>query len=99
MNFRLRRLLTGSACWGLVTGLGTLLSACQPVPDTVKIGVAQPLTGPLGTLGQDMVDGARMAVEDLNKEGFKVDGKVVKFEIIQGTTSPTPRRARRSPSS
>ncbi|WP_374432131.1 branched-chain amino acid ABC transporter substrate-binding protein [Ideonella dechloratans] len=90
MNFRLRRLLTGSALLGLVTGLGTLLSACQPVPDTIKIGVAQPLTGPLGTLGQDMVDGARMAVEDLNKEGFKVDGKVVKFEIISGDDKSDP---------
>ena len=27
---------------------GALLSGCSKVPDTIKIGVAQPLSGPLG---------------------------------------------------
>jgi hypothetical protein len=59
------------------------LAGCQPgVPDTVKIGVAQPLTGPLKELGQDMVDGTRMAIDDINKEGLKIDGKLVKLEMV-----------------
>jgi branched-chain amino acid transport system substrate-binding protein len=59
------------------------LTGCQPgVPDTVKIGVAQPLSGPLKELGQDMVDGTKMAIEDINKEGLKVNGKIVKLELV-----------------
>lgn len=90
MNLRLRR-LAGGALLGLSLGASALLSACQPaVPSTIKIGVAQPLTGPLKALGQDMVEGARMAADDLNKEGFKVDGKVVQFEIIQADDQSDP---------
>jgi branched-chain amino acid transport system substrate-binding protein len=61
----------------------TALTGCQPgVPDTVKIGVAQPLSGPLKELGQDMVDGTKMAIEDINKEGLKINGKIVKLELV-----------------
>lgn len=66
----------------LLVGMA-VLAGCQPgVPDTVKIGVAQPLTGPLKELGQDMVDGTRMAIDDINKEGLKIDGKIVKLELV-----------------
>jgi branched-chain amino acid transport system substrate-binding protein len=58
------------------------LTGCTRLPDTLKIGVAQPLSGPLASLGQDMLDGTRMAVADLNKEGFKVDGKTITLEVV-----------------
>lgn len=64
----------------LVSGL---LSACQPsVPDTIKIGVAQPLSGSIAELGQDMLNGVVLAVEELNKQGFTVEGKPVKLEVV-----------------
>ncbi|MFO1336736.1 MAG: branched-chain amino acid ABC transporter substrate-binding protein [Burkholderiaceae bacterium] len=67
----------------LVLGAMAALAGCHPgVPDTIKIGVAQPLSGPLKDLGQDMVDGTKMAIDDLNKEGLKVDGKTVKLELV-----------------
>lgn len=77
MNHRLR----GVAGFATLC-LAAALSACSPVPDTIKIGVAQPLSGPLKDLGGDMLAGARMAVDDLNKEGFRIDGKTVKLEIV-----------------
>jgi branched-chain amino acid transport system substrate-binding protein len=55
----------------LATSLGfalATLSACSPIPDTIRIGVAQPLSGPLASLGQDMVNGVQMAVDDLNRQ-------------------------------
>ncbi|MCW7539282.1 branched-chain amino acid ABC transporter substrate-binding protein [Aquabacterium sp. A7-Y] len=58
------------------------LAACTPIPDTVKIGVAQPLTGPLGGLGTDMLNGVQLAVDELNKQGLKIDGKAVKLEVV-----------------
>lgn len=59
-----------------------LLVGCSKVPDTIKIGVAQPLSGPLGALGQDLLNGVKLAVAELNKEGFSVDGKRVTLEVV-----------------
>lgn len=59
------------------------LSACSPsVPDVIKIGVAQPLSGSIGALGQDLLNGVTLAVEEINQQGFKVAGKPVKLEIV-----------------
>ena len=60
----------------------SLLVGCDSTPSTIKIGVAQPLTGNLAALGQDLLNGVNLAVEELNKEGFKIGGKAVTFEVI-----------------
>lgn len=57
-------------------------AGCSRIPDTVKIGVAQPMTGPIGALGTDMVRGVEMAVKDLNEQGFKIDGKTITLEVV-----------------
>ncbi|RQP21938.1 branched-chain amino acid ABC transporter substrate-binding protein [Piscinibacter terrae] len=59
-----------------------LLGGCSRVPDTVKIGVAQPMSGPLAALGADMKNGVQLAVDELNTRGFKIDGKTVKLEVV-----------------
>ncbi len=59
-----------------------LLTGCSKVPDTIKIGVAQPLSGPLAALGQDLLNGVMLAVEELNKGGYTVDGKRVTLEVV-----------------
>ena len=59
-----------------------LLVGCDRMPDTVRIGVAQPLSGGLGALGQDLLNGAELAVRELNAAGYSVDGKRVTFEIV-----------------
>ncbi|GAA4428649.1 branched-chain amino acid ABC transporter substrate-binding protein [Acidovorax lacteus] len=59
-----------------------LLSGCSKVPDTIKIGVAQPLSGPLASLGQDLLNGVQLAVQELNQSGFSVDGKRVTLEVV-----------------
>ena len=63
--------------------LGSLLGACgQRVPDVIKIGVAQPLSGPSAARGQDLVNGAKLAAADLNIANYKVGGKPMKIEIV-----------------
>jgi branched-chain amino acid transport system substrate-binding protein len=63
--------------------LGSLLAACGPrIPDTIKIGVAQPLSGPSAARGQDLVNGAKLAAVDLNASNYKVAGKAVRIEIV-----------------
>jgi branched-chain amino acid transport system substrate-binding protein len=63
--------------------IASLLGACGPrVPDTIKIGVAQPLSGPSAARGQDLVNGAMLAAADLNAARYKVAGKPVQIEIV-----------------
>ena len=38
------------------------LAGCDSSPTVVKIGVAQPMSGPLAALGQDMHNGVKLAV-------------------------------------
>lgn len=59
-----------------------LLSGCDSPPSTIKIGVAQPLTGNLAPQGQDLLNGVTLAVEELNKQGFQVNGKTVTLEVV-----------------
>ncbi len=73
-----RRVLTLSVALAALTSL----SACDTVPATIKIGVAQPLSGPLAALGKDMSNGVKLAIDELNKQGFKVKGKTVLLEMV-----------------
>jgi branched-chain amino acid transport system substrate-binding protein len=59
------------------------LTGCDRTPDVVRIGVAQPLSGDLGPMGQDLLNGAQMAVDEINAAGgVIVRGKAVKLEIV-----------------
>jgi branched-chain amino acid transport system substrate-binding protein len=49
---------------------GMLLSACgTSPPDHVRLGVAAPLSGPRAAIGEELVRGAELAVDDLNARG------------------------------
>ena len=73
-----RHFSTGLAALGASAWLG----GCSRVPDSIKIGVGQPLSGPLAPLGQDLLNGVRLAVDELNKAGFSVGGKRVALEVL-----------------
>ncbi len=70
--------------WGLVALAMAGLGACSREPSVIKIGVGQPLTGPLAALGQDMVNGAQMAVDEINaKGGVRVGSGRVQLELVK----------------
>lgn len=72
-----------SASLGLAAlGVGGWITGCSKVPDTIKIGVAQPLSGPLARLGQDLLNGVKLAVDEINRSGLNVDGKRVTLEVV-----------------
>jgi branched-chain amino acid transport system substrate-binding protein len=78
-----RRLLIGSA-FAATAGVGAyghlLWSRSGGV---VRIGVAQPLSGPLASIGGDMLNGAKLAAEDINKAGgVRIGGTYRKVEIV-----------------
>lgn len=73
-----------------------LLAACGPqIPDTIKIGVAQPLTGPSAARGQDILNGVKMAVDDINAGGLRIAGKPVKLELISVDDKGEPEQAKK----
>jgi branched-chain amino acid transport system substrate-binding protein len=57
-------------------------AAAQAGATEVKIGHVAPLTGGIAHLGKDNENGARLAVEEANAAGVKVDGKDVKFTLV-----------------
>jgi len=58
--------------------------APAPAPEsiTIRIGHVGPLTGGIAHLGKDNENGARLAVEEANAAGIKIDGKAAKFEFL-----------------
>lgn len=64
--------------------------SAQPV-ETVKIGFASPLTGPQAHYGQDNLNGARMAIDDINAGSPRIDGRRVRFELLAEDDQADPR--------
>jgi branched-chain amino acid transport system substrate-binding protein len=49
--------------------------------EVIRIGHVAPVSGPSAHLGKDNENGAKMAIEELNAKGIKIDGKPVKFVL------------------
>ena len=81
-----RRLLGVLAAGPLAAAAGSAwwYASRNRIPDVVRIGVGQPLTGgALAAFGQDVLNGANMAVDDINAgTGLKIGGKAVRLEIV-----------------
>jgi len=71
-------------------GLAAQWAQAQP-PETVKIGFASPLTGPQAHYGKDNLNGARMAIDELNARQPRIGGRAVKFELAVGDDQADPR--------
>src|SRR3954471_23975350 len=61
---------------------GAATPAAQAGGTEVKIGHVAPLTGGIAHLGKDNENGARLAIEEANAAGIKIDGKDVKFTLV-----------------
>ncbi len=83
-----------SAC--LLAGVlaGTLaLPAWAQSEQTVLIGHAGPLTGGAAHWGKDNDNGARLAVEDLNKQNLLIGGRKIKFVLQSEDDQADPKQA------
>jgi len=58
----------------------------------VKIGHVGPISGPIGHLGKDNENGARLAIEEINAKGVSIGGKKVKFELIAEDDGADPKQ-------
>ncbi len=80
----------------LVLAAAAALSACAPkIPDTLTIAVAQPLSGPQAGRGQDLLNGAKLAIDEINKSGYKIAGKAVTLELISVDDKADPTEAKK----
>jgi branched-chain amino acid transport system substrate-binding protein len=61
---------------------GAAAPAAQTGATEVKIGHVGPLTGGIAHLGKDNENGVRLAIEEANAAGIKIDGKDVKFTMV-----------------
>lgn len=59
----------------------------------VKIGLVAPVTGPIAHWGKDNVNGARMAIDELNAKGIVIGGKKAKFELLAEDDASDPKQA------
>ncbi len=73
----------------VVAVLSLLVSivACAADEETIKIGIVLELSGELAPMGEKMLDGARMAVDEINAAGG-VLGKPVELVEEDGGTNP-----------
>ncbi|WP_317204419.1 branched-chain amino acid ABC transporter substrate-binding protein [Janthinobacterium sp.] len=60
--------------------------------EVIKIGHVAPISGASAHLGKDNENGAKMAIEDLNAGGFKINGKVVKFVLLTEDDASDPKQ-------
>jgi branched-chain amino acid transport system substrate-binding protein len=58
---------------------------------TIKIGHAGPLTGEISHIGKDQENGARLAVEDINRAGLVVNGQKIQLELDAQDDQSDPR--------
>lgn len=72
-------------------------TASAPAADSgdviVKIGSANPLTGPFAHWGRDSDNGVILAVEEANAEGVTLGGKKVRFEVVSEDDQADPKTA------
>ena len=59
---------------------------------TVRIGHVGPVSGSQAHYGKDNENGARMAVEDLNKQNVMIGGKHAKFELVAEDDAADPKQ-------
>ena len=72
-----------------LAALGGLAMAQEQV---VKIGHVAPLSGAIAHLGKDNEWGARLAIEELNAKGVRINGKKVKFELVAEDDASDPKQ-------
>ncbi|WP_144111897.1 branched-chain amino acid ABC transporter substrate-binding protein [Paraburkholderia sp. BCC1886] len=66
---------------GAGASAATVAAAPASEAVVVKIGHAAPLTGGIAHLGKDNENGARLAVEEIDKQGLTIDGQKIQLEL------------------
>jgi len=80
---KIKLALSAAALAVAIAGCGDKKPAAQSGQGAeIKIGHVAPLTGGIAHLGKDNENGARLAIEEANASGAKIDGKDAKFALL-----------------
>lgn len=82
-----------AACSKKEEGAGAPAATTADGAVIIKVGHAAPLTGPQAHLGKDNENGVRLAIDELNAQGFSIAGKKVHFELSSEDDQADPRVA------
>ena len=75
-----------------IVAVAALAASGAWAQEVVRIGVSSPLSGPQAAYGQDNLDGARLAIDELNAKPIRLNGKTVKFELVPEDDTADPRQ-------
>lgn len=78
------------------TALAMLLLAAKTnakADEVIQIGQVGPLTGQIAHLGKDEENGARLAVEEINKKGLMIGGQKIMLQLDAQDDAADPRTA------
>jgi len=68
----------------IAVGFSSLTASANPEnPEIIKIGYTAPFTGPAAEFGTNGWRGVQLALEDINKKGIVINGKLHKIDIIR----------------
>jgi branched-chain amino acid transport system substrate-binding protein len=65
-----------------IAAFGLAAAAPALAQDVVKIGYSGPLSGGAALYGKNVLDGMKMAADEINAQGMEVGGKKYKLEIV-----------------
>lgn len=95
MKIRAQRFKTAANA-SLLLGLAFCLASCaSPVSRervVVKIGVGSPLSGSIAHLGRDIVNGATLAIEEINRSGLVIADRDIELQLIPEDDAADPRQ-------
>lgn len=78
MKLKRREILAAA----LVMGGLTLAPAMAQSEQVVKLGYSGPLSGGAAFYGKNVLDGMKLAIDEINAKGLEVDGTKVKLEVV-----------------
>ncbi|WP_174875124.1 branched-chain amino acid ABC transporter substrate-binding protein [Vogesella oryzae] len=86
---------TLAACGNSQQSAGQDASATTPAASgkVVRIGSANPLTGPFAHWGRDADNGVKLAVDEANAEGVTLNGEKATFEVVSEDDQADPKTA------
>ena len=65
-----------------IAAFGAAATAPAFSQEVVKIGYSGPLSGGAALYGKNVLDGMKMAIDEVNAQGLEVGGKKVKLEVV-----------------
>jgi branched-chain amino acid transport system substrate-binding protein len=79
----------------LILWLPMLCTCSSRHPDTlaIPVGIIAPLTGDYAYIGGETIDGAQLAVDQLNRENIEVGGKRIRLAIVAEDNGDRPDQA------